>query len=81
MNKRFLGKVIRHTRTTAGLTGRQFAERVGIAQPHVSNLERGLVSVSEDTMIKIADAFGTTVPDMIDAWKKSTSDAPETVDG
>ena len=50
------GKLIRFARIVRRLTQYELAERVGVAQPNISRLERGLISPSLATLVRLADA-------------------------
>ena len=55
---------IRSLRKRTGLTQTQLAERSGIPQGHISNLERGKHSPSFATLEKLAGALGVPVFDL-----------------
>ena len=50
------GKLIRFARIVRRLTQYELADRVGVAQPNISRLERGLISPSLATLVRLADA-------------------------
>ncbi len=50
--------LLRHARTTAGLTQRQLARRARTAQSVVARIERGLTSPSWDTLARLLAAAG-----------------------
>jgi len=52
-----LGEFIRRQRELSELSMRQFAEMVGISNPYLSQLERGLRAPSEQVLRSIADAL------------------------
>lgn len=52
---RTLGQVIRDQRELAELSMRQFASMVGISNPYLSQIERGLRAPSEKVLHAIAD--------------------------
>ena len=52
-----LGDQIRRARVAAGLTQVQLAERLGVAQPNVSAIERGDRPTIQ-TLIRLADVLG-----------------------
>lgn len=52
-----LGEIIRRQRELAGLSVRQFADRVGISNPYLSQIERGLRAPSEHVLDAIASAL------------------------
>ncbi len=49
-----LGEIIRHERELLDLSMRQFADRVGISNPYLSQIERGLRAPSEQVLNAIA---------------------------
>src|SRR5919198_2407013 len=52
-----LGDYIRRQRELSEQSMRQFAERVGISNPYLSQIERGLRAPSEEVLRSIADAL------------------------
>ena len=59
--KEFLGSRIRRYRKENKLTGQQFAEIIGISQGNVSDIERGRVNPSLETIIKIVEKTGMNI--------------------
>ena len=56
-----LGAIIRRQRELAALPMRQLAAAVGISNPYLSQIERGLRAPSEAVVNAIADSLETTV--------------------
>jgi len=56
-----LGEIIRHQRELSELSMRQFAQMVGISNPYLSQIERGLREPSERVLDSIAKALRTSV--------------------
>ena len=56
-----LGEIIRHQRELGELSMRQFAQMVGISNPYLSQIERGLREPSERVLDSIAKALRTSV--------------------
>ncbi len=52
-----LGEIIRRQRELAELSVRQFAERAGISNPYLSQIERGLRAPSERVLDSIAETL------------------------
>lgn len=52
-------------RLAAGLTQSQLAERIGVAPQHVGRWERGERKPKVDALIRIADALGCDVRDLM----------------
>lgn len=50
---RALGRALRDARRRQGLTQQKVAEMAGIGQPTVSNVERGTLSVTLSTLLRI----------------------------
>jgi transcriptional regulator with XRE-family HTH domain len=57
--RRQLGRAIRQRRTVAGLTLATISERAGISVSMLSQVERGMLDPSLDTLRNIAEALGT----------------------
>ena len=55
-----LGEIIRRQRELSAMSMRQFAELVGISNPYLSQIERGLREPSERVLESIASALRTT---------------------
>lgn len=56
-----LGDIIRRQRELQALSMRQFARMVGISNPYLSQIERGLREPSEQVLQGIADSLKTSV--------------------
>jgi transcriptional regulator with XRE-family HTH domain len=54
---RSLGDIIRRQRELSALSMRQFAQMVGISNPYLSQIERGLREPSEKVLDAIADSL------------------------
>ncbi len=48
-----IGERVKYARETAKLTQEQFAEQIGVSTQYISDLERGVVGVSIETLKKI----------------------------
>ena len=70
MDSRRLGKAIRKQRAAKGLTLEALAERAGISDRYLADVERGNRSVSVDIAAKIAAGLGTTLQRLLDAAAK-----------
>lgn len=55
-----LGEIIRRQRELAALPMRQLADAVGISNPYLSQIERGLREPSEAVLDAIAESLATT---------------------
>lgn len=60
-----LGRFLRTLRTDAGLTQEQVAEMLDVAQPYVSQVERGIYSPSWRYLIGFANAVKTSIIDLL----------------
>ncbi len=56
-----LGRIIRAQREMASLPMRQFAAAVGISNPYLSQIERGLRAPSDSVLSAIAESLETSV--------------------
>ena len=59
MKDRIFWQLIRRARERRGITQTVLAERIGMQRPNLSAIEAGRGNVTEDTMIKVAQALGT----------------------
>lgn len=59
-----LGEIIRQQREISALPMRQLAKMVGISNPYLSQIERGLREPSEHVLQSIASSLQTTVDDL-----------------
>lgn len=59
-----LGEIIRKQRELAELPMRQFAAAVGISNPYLSQIERGLRAPSDAVLEAIADSLQTSADDL-----------------
>jgi transcriptional regulator with XRE-family HTH domain len=76
-----LGRIIRAQRELAELPMRQFAAAVGISNPYLSQIERGLRAPSDAVLTAIAESLETSVDRLYDD-AGFVDPAPETeVDG
>jgi transcriptional regulator with XRE-family HTH domain len=72
-----LGEFIRRQRELSELSMRQFAQTVGISNPYLSQIERGLRAPSEQVLGAIARSLDLTA----DALYEQAGVAPEPEDG
>jgi transcriptional regulator with XRE-family HTH domain len=59
-----LGAIIRKQRELAAMPMRQFAATVGISNPYLSQIERGLRAPSEAVLSAIADSLQTSADEL-----------------
>jgi transcriptional regulator with XRE-family HTH domain len=62
-----LGEIIRRQRELAELPMRQLAAMIGISNPYLSQIERGLRAPSEQVLEGIAHSLQTSVDQLLDA--------------
>ncbi|WP_227462315.1 XRE family transcriptional regulator [Ilumatobacter sp. SYSU D60003] len=60
-----MGAAIRARRQSAGLSATALAERAGVSQPYISQLESGKASPSINTLYRVANALGVTPQDLL----------------
>ena len=64
---------LRRARKAAGMTQVELCDETGLAQPYISEVERGLSNISLDTMEKIAEAVGKPLWTMLRKPRSRTS--------
>lgn len=62
-----VGARIKSLREAAGLSQNELARRAGVSQSGLSYIESGEKSPSVDTLLRIADALGVTVSELLNA--------------
>lgn len=58
------GARLREKRLAAGISQQALADAADSTNAHISNIERGLTSVSDKLRIRLATALGTTVAEL-----------------
>ena len=61
-----IGSNIRLLRSTCRLKQQQFAERIGISQTHLSNIEHNNVQVSLKLLVRSANVLGCSLDTLLD---------------
>ncbi|WP_221898933.1 helix-turn-helix domain-containing protein [Gordonibacter massiliensis (ex Traore et al. 2017)] len=63
-----LGKAIREKREEQGLAQQQLAKMIGHSNSHtyITRVEKGQIKIGLEQLMKIADALGVRVDDLID---------------
>ena len=56
-HRRILGQKIRFYRERAGFTQEKLAEKAGLSYKYLGEVERGLVNISLDSLVKLARAL------------------------
>lgn len=59
------GSLIRDFRVKKGMTQQQLADKLGVNQCTVSDYETGQVELTLPKLVRIADALGVTIYDLI----------------
>ncbi len=59
------GERVNLDRLAAGLTRIELAERTGLSASYVARIERGCANVTLDAMVRMAEALGCEVSDML----------------
>ncbi len=76
-----LGQRLRLIRKENQLTLKELSQLSGLSVPYLSDMERGVVNPSVDTLQKVATAYNISVKDMISGVKglgeSSNTDYPE----
>lgn len=62
-DKKFIGNVLKQARVNAKLSQGQLAERIGLSEKHVSNIERGLNLPALDTFFNLCEVFNLSLKD------------------
>ena len=71
-----IGVRIKETRIKKGLTQQQVADSIGVTYQNISQYERGVRTPKNETLIKIADALGVSVYELIGFNGANTNDVP-----
>ena len=60
-----IGMRIREKRLKKNLSQSELADKVGVSNPHISNVERGMTKVSLPTLIDMANELDTSLDDLV----------------
>jgi transcriptional regulator with XRE-family HTH domain len=63
--RRIVGQQIRVYRKQAGLSQEKLAEKAGLSYKYLGEVERGVVNVSLDTLMRIAKALKVRLHDFL----------------
>ena len=63
--RRRLGEAIRARRKEAGLTQEKLAERADLSPVFISHIECGIGNASFDTLVRIANALGVRLRELV----------------
>jgi XRE family transcriptional regulator, regulator of sulfur utilization len=72
-----IGEVVQKIRVAQGLTQAQLAERSGLHQQAIGQMERGTYSVTLRTLEKIASALGVPMSRMLRIAEEGWEQAPQ----
>ena len=72
-----LGEIIRRQRELSELSMRQFARMVGISNPYLSQIERGLREPSEQVVEAIADSLQVSADTLLEQAGLAGKEEPE----
>jgi len=72
-----VGQRIKRERRDAEMTQRELADRIGVGVPHVSKVEAGRESPSDDLLVKIADVLEIDAGELLLAAKRVPEDLLE----
>lgn len=75
-----LGEVIRRQRELAELPMRRLADMVGISNPYLSQIERGLRVPSDQVLQAIAASLRTSADTLVDLASHTPHERPDTSD-
>jgi transcriptional regulator with XRE-family HTH domain len=64
-HRRIVGQNIRTLRKQAGLTQEELAEKADLSYKYVGEVERGVVNISLDSLMRIAKALKMKVRDLV----------------
>jgi transcriptional regulator with XRE-family HTH domain len=62
---KILGETIRAERIKAGLSQEQLAEKADLARNYIGNIERAEYKVTVEVLVRIANALGVKVRDLV----------------
>lgn len=79
-----IGSNIRFMRSACQISQQELAERIGISQTHLSNLEHNHSSVNLKLLLRIANVLGCTLEDLLNAkaamsWAEAATETRATV--
>mgnify|MGYP000854750987 CR=1 FL=1 len=64
------GERIRELRKARGFSQNEFAERIGVHVKTISKAERGIIGLSVDNLLVIAECFDTTIDFLVSGKEK-----------
>lgn len=67
-HRRLLGEAVRTGRQAAGMSQERLAEKADLSTVFISRMEGGVESPSVDNLVKIAEALGVRVRDLVERF-------------
>jgi transcriptional regulator with XRE-family HTH domain len=64
-HRKRLGEALRRCRQRAGLSQEALAEKADLSPKYVGEVERGLVNISVDSLLRLANALAVRVRDLV----------------
>jgi transcriptional regulator with XRE-family HTH domain len=74
-----IGQKIKRERLSHDMTQRILAEKVGVGAPHISKIEAGRESPSDELLQKIAEALGCDFDELLLAARRIPPDLMDTL--
>ncbi len=74
-----IGQRIKRERLNRSMTQRVFAEKAGVGAPHISKIEAGRESPSDELLQKIAEVLGCDFDELLLAARRVPPDLVETL--
>ena len=68
------GEHLRELRVSAGLSQEALAEKAKLHRNYVGHLERGEKTASLDVLLRLAAAFGLSLPELLERFDSRTTD-------
>ena len=75
MDHRQIGQQIRWARLLRNMTQAQLAEAADLSAPYISHIERGRKHISLDALLRISQALGVTVDQLLSGVQPQDKDA------
>jgi transcriptional regulator with XRE-family HTH domain len=77
MEDETFGQVLREFRSKAGLSQEELGELTDLHRTYISLLERGINGPSLRTLVKLSQALGVTLTEMVSVFEERISDLPK----
>jgi transcriptional regulator with XRE-family HTH domain len=66
------GEHLKELRSAAGLSQEALAENAGLHRNYIGHIERGEKTASLDVLVRLAAAFGLSLPDLLERFDSRT---------